>query len=280
MRKRVSIAAFFAAAVSAVSLSAFSVFGAPEQVQVDTIVLETEAASSEEVPADLGWKTEQDKGQWIEDMGIAGDAKSLVLILNNVDNGNAPKLPAAEEVLQKKMKQKEPLAGNSRLIYLSKTEDGSWQENFSANCFISGGQTQAPEEIYGVYRLESAFGSRPDPGSLVSYHVLTDRDYWITDVDDENYGAIFRAGKNAPEADCFVNLIERKAFSNYGMILKPEEEGGAYPALLVDCQQESTYDNTFAGVQISESLVRMLIQSIDGETRIMIAGDVEELEGM
>ena len=218
MRTRVSIAAFFAAAVSAVSLSAFSVFGAPEQVQVDTIVLETEEASSEEVPADLGWKTEQDKGQWIEDMGIAGDAKSLVLILNNVDNGNAPKLPAAEEVLQKKMKQKEPLAGNSRLIYLSKSEDGSWQENFSANCFISGGQTQSPEEIYGVYRLESAFGSRPDPGSLVSYHVLTDRDYWITDVDDENYGAIFRAGKNAPEADCFVNLIERKAFSNYGMV--------------------------------------------------------------
>src|SRR5699024_613577 len=157
MRKRVSIAAFFAAAVSAVSLSAFSAFGAPEQVQVDTIVLETEEASSEEVPADLGWKTEQDKGQWIEDMGIAGDAKSLVLILNNVDNGNAPKLPAAEEVLQKKMKQKEPLAGNSRLIYLSKSEDGSWQENFSANCFISGGQTQSPEEIYGVYRLESAF---------------------------------------------------------------------------------------------------------------------------
>ena len=109
---------------------------------------------------------------------------------------------------------------------------------------------------------------------------MTDRDYWITDVDDENYGAIFRAGKNAPEADCFVNLIERKAFSNYGMVLKPEEEGGAYPALLVDCKQESTYDNTFAGVQISESLVRMLIQSIDGETRIMIAGDVEELEGM
>ena len=103
MRKRVSIAAFFAAAVSVVSLSVFSAFGAPEQV--DTIVLETEEASSEEVPADLGWKTEQDKGQWIEDMGIAGDAKSLVLILNNVDNVNAPKLPAAEEILQKKMKR-------------------------------------------------------------------------------------------------------------------------------------------------------------------------------
>ena len=42
MRKRVSIAAFFAAAVSVVSLSVFSAFGAPEQV--DMIVLETEEA--------------------------------------------------------------------------------------------------------------------------------------------------------------------------------------------------------------------------------------------
>ena len=34
MRKRVSIAAFFAAAVSVVSLSVFSAFGAPEQVGI------------------------------------------------------------------------------------------------------------------------------------------------------------------------------------------------------------------------------------------------------
>ena len=103
-------------------------------------------------------------------------------------------------------------------------------------------------------------------------------------------GAIIQArmdrvviGSMNPKAGCagsVLNLLERKAFSNYGMVLKPETEGSAYPALVVDCQQASTYDGTFAGIQLSESYVRMLIQSIDEGTRILIAGEVEDLEGL
>ena len=47
----------------------------------------------------------------IEDMGIAGDAKSLVLILNNVDNGNAPKLPAGGRGAAEKNEAKGTLGG-------------------------------------------------------------------------------------------------------------------------------------------------------------------------
>ena len=280
MRKRFFSICLAAATVLTAGLAGFSSLGATEQVGVDTLVLETEAASEEEVPVDIGWKTEQDSGKWIEDMGISVDANSLILVINNLDKTNGMRLPAAEEELQRKMNQRAPLAGNSRLIYLSKTEDGGWQENFSVNCFISGGQEMAPEDIYGAYRLESAFGSMEDPGSLVPYYVLTDQDYWVTDPDDEEFGQLYRARKNETVPEQYVNLLERKAFSNYGMILKPEAEGSAYPALVVDCQQASTYDGTFAGIQLSESYVRMLIQSIDEGTRILIAGEVEDLEGL
>ena len=165
------------------------------------------------------------------------------------------------------------------MIYLSRTEDGGWQENFSINCIISGG-AEEDAAIYGAYRLESAFGSEANPGSLVSYHHITSKDYWIADPDEEEFGEIYTAKQKESKPESCVNLEEMKAYSNYGMILKPEMEGDAYPALVVNCQQADTVDRSFGGVQLSQSYVRMLIQSIDTDTRILIAADVEDFEGM
>ncbi len=47
--------------------------------------METQTAD-DEVAVDLGWKTQQDKGRWIDKMGIADDVNSLVLIINNIEN--------------------------------------------------------------------------------------------------------------------------------------------------------------------------------------------------
>ena len=47
--------------------------------------METQTAD-DEVAVDLGWKTQQDKGRWIDKMGIADDVNSLVLIINNIED--------------------------------------------------------------------------------------------------------------------------------------------------------------------------------------------------
>ena len=54
----------------------------------------------------------------------------------------------------------------------------------------------------------------------------------------EDFGTIYAAGEEGPGTKEAVRLGEMKAFSNYGMILKPETEGDAYPALVVNCQQD------------------------------------------
>ena len=64
------------------------------------------------------------------------------------------------------------------------------------------------------------------------------------------------------------------------MILKPEEGSEGYPALVVNCQQSGAKNKSFCGIQLAQSYVRMLIQSMDSGTRIMIAGEVEDLEDM
>lgn len=162
MRKR--LCAIFFALTATIGISGGTVFGAAKTTQGDTITLETQSAD-DEVAVDLGWKTQQDKGRWIDKMGIADDVNSLVLIINNIENdtdtvktntGNV----SGDKVVKVERKQ---LPGNSRMLYLSRTEKGDWQENFSVNCYISGGQDE-DSDIYGVYRLESAFGSENDPG--------------------------------------------------------------------------------------------------------------------
>ncbi|MCI8511649.1 MAG: hypothetical protein HFE83_06585 [Lachnospiraceae bacterium] len=257
------------------------VWAAARQREVDTLTLETEEAAEEDIAVDLGWKTEQDKGRWIEEMGIAGDCKSLVLVINNLNKKPEDAVNMAlADAEGKERPRRRDVAGNSRLYYLNKDENGDWNQVFAINCIISGGPEE-DETIYGAYRLESAFGSLDNPGSLTPYHSLSERDYWIMDPQSEHYMTIFRAGTSGlktEKTELAVRLEEMRAYSNYGMILRAE--GGGGPSLIINCQQADTVDRTFGGIQLSESYVRMLIQSIDQETRIMIAGDVEDLEGM
>jgi hypothetical protein len=245
---------------------------------VDTIVLENEP-SDDEILVDLGWKTQQDKGQWIEEMGIADDAKSLIMIINNIERTEETPVMQEDGTVRQASKKKE-VPGNSRLYYYVKDEEDGWKEVFSVNCTTTGGTEEQPSDIYGVYRPSSSFGSLEDPGSLLSYRQITNKDYWITDPSEENFGEIVTAGKNGIETDRSVRLEDLRAFSNYGLILKPEVEDGAYPALVMNCQQSGSMQQPFAGVQLAESYVRMLIQSIDEGTRIMIAGEVEDLGDM
>lgn len=279
MRKRFHILLAVMAALIAAASAGISSMGAVKERDVDTITLEPEVVWEDEVPVDLKWKTEQDKGRWIEEMGIAGDSKSLVLVINNLEESPEEELFVQQEDGTKTRAKKTQDAGNSRLFYFSKGSDDQWREVFATNCYISGGPGEN-EDIYGVYRLESAFGSYENPGSLVSYQQITSKDYWDTDPDSEDFGFIYTAEPGEEIPDTFVNLEGMKAFSNYGMIIKPEEEGDAYPALVVNCQQASTNDRTFCGIQLYQSYLRILIQSIDEETRIMIAGELEDLEGM
>ena len=187
MRKR--LFAIVLALTAAVGISGGPASGAVRSAQVDTITMDAEMPD-DEVAVDLGWKTQQDKGRWIDKMGIGDDVNSLLLIINNLDTETdtvktTKDLTSSEKVVRAKRKQ---LPGNSRLLYLSRTDNG-WQENFSVNCYVSGGQ-EDDSEAYGVYRLESTFGSENDPGSLAPYRKLTENDYWITDPKADGFGVI------------------------------------------------------------------------------------------
>lgn len=269
-------AAFFLAAALIPTVPAMAAAKAQE---VDTIVLENEV-DDDEVAVDLGWKTMQDKGKWIEDMGIADGCSSLVLVINNIPE-KKPEIPDADSLYNKVRISRREVTGNSRLFYFDKSESGYWSEVFSINCMLSGGSGEE-SDVYGAYRPYSSFGSLDNPGSLVSYRKLAADDYLILDEDSDAFATIVKKNKVSRKtpADKAVCLEDMKAYSNYGMILRAEQGSDSAPAIVLNCQQANVNDDTFESVQLSESYVRMLIQSIDANTRFLIAAEIEDLEGM
>ena len=82
MRKR--LFAIVLALTAAIGIFGGTASGAVRSAQVDTITMDAEMPD-DEVEVDLGWKTQQDKGRWIDKMGIGDDVNSLLLIINNLD---------------------------------------------------------------------------------------------------------------------------------------------------------------------------------------------------
>lgn len=251
---------------------------------VDTITLDSDIVWDEDIPADLSWKTKRDKGQWIEDLGIAEDVNSLILVINNLDKEDPEALPKqtfeveAVSTSKKKSSKTDDITGKSRLSYFSKDMEDEWHEIFSVDCFISGDNMNGKEVVYGVYSPSASFGVKENPGSLLPYTYLTAYDYWITNPKDENFGEIYTASSRSDKPISGIKLEDLKTFCNYGMIVKAESENSGYPALVLNCQQNETNNDTFCGIQIPELNMRMLVQSLDEDTRIVITDSLASLE--
>lgn len=258
---------------------------AASSTAVDTVVLNTDIVGDEEILSDLSWKTKQDKGQWINELKIAEDIDSLILVINNLDKEDPDALPRQEKEKTtsgnaKKKTEKEDITGKSRLSYYTKHGEDGWHEIFSTDCFISGDEINGKEAAYGVYYPEKSFGAKSNPGSLLSYRFLTESDYWTPDPKSEDFGEIYTVLSRAEKPLGGIRMKKLKSLCNYGMILKTENEELGYPALIMNCLQNEKADNTFCGIQIPESYLRMFVQTIDENTRIVITDEYETLREM
>lgn len=259
---------------------------------VDTITLDHELIWDGAVPVDISWKTKQDKGQWIEELGIADEADSLILIINNLDKEDTEALPChsqtivtgtdlsaennGEEVCP--TREDEMVDGKSRLTYFVKNAEDEWREVFSVNCLISGGELLGNESLYGVYVPEKAFGNLENPGSLLPYNQLTGNEHWVLDPKDERYGEIYETEYLSEKIAGTIKMVSLKTFFDYGMLIKNVDEDAVYSALPIYCQISDSNNSRFGGIQMPDSNLRMLIQCVDENTRIVVAGSLEELE--
>ncbi len=261
--------------------TAVPALAAEKETIVDSIVIEDATGWDEGIPADLKWKTMQDKGQWIDELGVGADASSLILIINNLDKEDTEAMPEQGSDVQKEQeKARENLRqinGKSRLSYFSKGLEGEWQEVVSVECYISGGDYRPNEEIYGVYSPGSSFGTKLNPGSLLPFQSVRANDYWFLSPDSEHYGTIYRNEDRYQKPTGAINLSGMKTLFSYGLILNAADPEAEVSALMVNCLQSDRGDDTMAGVRIPEHILRMLVQSVDENTKIVIAGSLETI---
>lgn len=227
----------------------------------DTSMVDDDLLWDGEIPADIRWKTKQDKGQWIEELDVIDGAKSLILVVNGA-------------------KETDENIGYSTLIYLSKNMEGEWLELFSTDCVISGEKLLENNTLHGIYDPVKTFGNRMNPGSLLPYRELTSDDYWILDPKDERYGDIYTIQPSTEKVAGAVNLKSMKIFFDYGMVMKARDNESDCASVLFNCYQTDAKIDEFVGIQIPAESLRMLIQCVDDETCMMIVGSADELANM
>jgi len=243
------------AAVMMVAMT-ITTFAAETDVIDDTTMLSEELLWDGKIPADISWKTKQDKGQWIEELEVLDGAGSLILVVNRSDEEN----------------------GESTLMYLSKNTEDVWMECFSVDCLISGGESMEKEDLYGVYNPVQTFGNMKNPGSLLPYREVTGDDFWVLDPNNERFGEIQTVSSSTETVLGAVNLKAMKVFFNYGMIVKSPKKDQVCTSLLLNCFQNDANDGRFTGIQVPEDSLRMLVQCVDEETCMIVVGSIDELE--
>lgn len=137
---------------------------------------------------------------------------------------------------------------DSRLFYFSYGAEGEWNEVFSVECYISEEGYPEKTAIYGTYEPESAFGTGENPGSLLPYRTVSEMDDWSED-------------KN----------------SAYGMILHPEYADENRLPLVINCMPKDDDQQIRSGFQVPQEQLRMMIQSVDKESRFVIVENFTDL---
>lgn len=172
------------------------------------------------------------------------------------------------------------------LSYHTKDEGGAWREEFEtkgrygkngASADKREGDKKTP---IGTYRFTMAFGVKDDPGSVLPYHKLTDTDYWVDDPASAHYNQLVDLKAAAKDWNSAEHMAAAVPFYNYGLALDYNREcvPGKGSAIFLHCMNGEADTGTSGCVKVPEEYVKMLVQSVDSETRIVIVSDIGQLD--
>lgn len=176
--------------------------------------------------------------------------------------------------------------GSSQITisYYRKNEEKGFEEIFSVPgyCGFQGitsdkkeGDRKTPS---GDYRFTIAFGVYENPGSILNYHKVANTDYWVDDPSSSQYNRLVDTATTPVSWNSAEHLIDIVPQYHYGLALNYNEtcEPGKGSAIFLHgCHSWKTW--TEGCVAIPEEYMKLLLQNVDADTRIVIAADLDEL---
>lgn len=168
--------------------------------------------------------------------------------------------------------------------YYRKNDEGVWQEQFCTTGFCGHNGMAADKREgdrrtpVGTYSFIHAFGSLADPGSILPYKQLDDGDYWVDDSDSPYYNQMVNTRitkKNWRSAEHLIEIVPQYRYAlalNYNTDERIPGKGSAI--FLHGFHSWKTW--TEGCIAIPEEYVKMLVQQLDKDSRIVIMPDLPE----
>lgn len=131
----------------------------------------------------------------------------------------------------------------------------------------------------GTYGFTMAFGLKDDPGSVLPYHKIVKGDYWVDDSASAYYNKLVNTSTTPRTWNSAENLAAASPYYDYALALDYNQDcvPGKGSAIFLHCFTASA-DNGSAGcIRLPEARAKELVQSATGQTRIVIAGNLESL---
>ena len=175
----------------------------------------------------------------------------------------------------------------AEVSFYQKNEDGSWTEEFTVDGFVgrngsSGEKREGDEKTpTGIYAFTLAFGVKEDPGAKLPYHQIDKNDYWVDDGDSAYYNLLVNTDNVAKDWDSAEHLSSIVPFYNYCLALDYNSERipGKGSAVFLHCMELDAVIGTGGCVKIPEEQMRALVQTVDGDCRIIIVSERDDLSG-
>lgn len=166
--------------------------------------------------------------------------------------------------------------GSNAQLRLWQKQDDNWQETLSTSAYVGRkgigkekeGDGKTPS---GLYNLSQAFGIQKDPGSKLPYHVLTNGEYWVSNVKSEYYNTLVdtKETKYKPtKADEHLRAV--KTAYDYCIVIDYNAEcvPGKGSAIFLHCSGKKK--STSGCIAIKKDLMIQLLQTLEPGAMIMI----------
>lgn len=130
----------------------------------------------------------------------------------------------------------------------------------------------------GDYRFTMAFGVYENPGSVLNYHKVTNTDFWVDDPSSSEYNRLVDVAATPVSWNSAEHLIDIVPQYHYGLVLNYNEtcEPGKGSAIFLH-GYHSRKTWTEGCIAIPEEYMKLLLQNVDADTRIVIAAGLDDL---
>ena len=153
-----------------------------------------------------------------------------------------------------------------------------WNQSFEVSGLCGhGGITKEKREgdgktPAGVFGISMAFGILEDPGSVLPYHQLQDRDYWVDDPDSIYYNQLVNIQETGQAWTSAEHMAAVSPEYNYGLALDYNKEcvPGAGSAIFIHCEKPEKDNGSQGCIRIPEEQMKLLIQSVDETCQVVI----------